>query len=66
MKEICLIINFTNEQISWKENDMKMKSRDCTKNDLCSVKDLKGVDKVVGQLAGNDYKNYGSQIQKDR
>ena len=56
MKEIGLIIDFANEQISWKENDREMKSHNCTKNDSFNIKDPKGVDKLVGQLSGNNYK----------
>jgi hypothetical protein len=57
MQEIGLIIDFANEQISWKENDREMKSHSCTKNDSFNIKDPKGQHKLVGQLAGNNYKN---------
>eukprot|EP00957_Ditylum_brightwellii_P098356 7494313-Ditylum_brightwellii.AAC.1 len=41
-KEIGLIINFANEQISWKENDMKMKPQNCTKYNVSTSMTQKG------------------------
>ena len=55
MKTLGMIIDFKNELITWGKYHAKMKPTSGSVNDSHSIDDPRGVNKLVGQMTGDDY-----------
>ena len=56
MKTLGLIIDFENELITWGKYHANMKPSSVSVNDSYSIDDPRGVDELVGRMAGDNYK----------
>eukprot|EP00957_Ditylum_brightwellii_P094356 7184370-Ditylum_brightwellii.AAC.1 len=56
MKTLGLIIDFKNELTTWGKHHANMKPSNVSVNNLYLIDNPRGVDKLVGQMAGDNYK----------
>ena len=58
MKTLGIIIDFDNELITWGKYHANMKPTSGSVNDSYSIDNPRGVDELIGQIAGDNYKKY--------
>eukprot|EP00957_Ditylum_brightwellii_P058924 4468734-Ditylum_brightwellii.AAC.1 len=56
MKPLGMIIDFEDESITWGKYHANMKPINISVNNSYSIDDPRGVNKLVGQMAGDNYK----------
>eukprot|EP00957_Ditylum_brightwellii_P045035 3416529-Ditylum_brightwellii.AAC.1 len=56
MKTLGMIIDFENKIITWGKYHTNIKPASVSVNDLYSIDDPRGIDKLIGRMAGDNYK----------
>jgi hypothetical protein len=56
LKTMGLIIDFKNRLLTWGNHCTNMKPSSVSVNDSYSINDPTGVNKLIGQMAGDEYK----------
>eukprot|EP00957_Ditylum_brightwellii_P079253 6026986-Ditylum_brightwellii.AAC.1 len=62
LKTLGLIIDFKNKLITWGKYCTNMKLAGVSVNDSYSIDNPRGVDELVGWMAGDNYKNPRHQV----